>query len=224
MRSTSLLNNAPRFSRRAVLAGGAAAGLMLTRPAFASTQQRVFEVYRGSSDIGRHSVSAEPDGDLLRVTIEIDLAVRVLGITAYRYEHVNREVWQGGQLVSLTSETNDDGEEAFCRIQRGATAFRVEGSSYAGDVDFGAAPTSYWNYANLDATTWISSQSGKPLAVTVAPGEAVDGLERRMVTGDLDVTLFYDAEGEWRTAAFDGNGAEITYREVAPGPQFSALL
>ncbi|MGB1875897.1 MAG: DUF6134 family protein, partial [Rhodospirillaceae bacterium] len=45
-----------------------------------------FDVYRKGSWVGRHKVKFEKDGDLLKVESHFKLKVKVLFVTAYKYE------------------------------------------------------------------------------------------------------------------------------------------
>ena len=46
-----------------------------------------FAVYRNGEPIGRHTLAFQHNGRDLTVSTTIDFAVKVLGITAYRYTH-----------------------------------------------------------------------------------------------------------------------------------------
>ena len=211
------------LSRRAVLAG-AASSLFLPGSAGAVGRKRLFKVYRGGSEIGRHSVEATASGDRLTVKISVELAVKILGITAYRYTHNNREEWLAGELQSLTSDTNDDGDKAYVRLRRTANSFEINSSGYKGDLSLEAAPSSYWNHRALQAPLWFSTQSGIPLDINIKSGGSEAGLNSWSVTGEVEIDLFYDEQNEWRGSRFDGKGEQITYEEVQSGPQFLAML
>lgn len=211
------------LSRRTVLAGAASA-LLIPNSAFAVGRKRLFKVYRGGSEVGRHSVEATAAGDRLTVKVKVDLAVKILGITAYRYTHRNREEWVAGALQTLTSDTDDDGDKAYVRLTRGDSSFEIDAAGYTGDLSLEAAPTSYWNHRALEAPVWFSTQSGTPLDVNIQKAGEEAGLSRWSVTGEAAIDLFYDDQNEWRGSRFDGKGEEITYEEVESGPKFLALL
>lgn len=201
------------LTRRAALAGGLSA---LAAPAVlraAETARREFGVTRGGDDIGSKSISVRRSGDRAEVDVSIRLAVKILGITAYRYELDATEVWQAGLLQRLDGETDDDGERAIARVRREGGRLICSGA-YEGEAPSDAATTSYWSTAFLERGTWISTQSGRPLDVTVARdgSEQIDGPDgvvecaRWRVTGDLPVTLFYDPRSEWIANRFDASG------------------
>lgn len=178
---------------------------------------------RAGSEIGFHTLSAVERGDLLEMSIRIEIAVRVLGIRVYVYEHENREQWRGGRLVALDSRTNDDGAQDFARVRLDGDKLRIEGSSYQGEAPAEAAPTTYWNYRNFAKRPWFSSQSGAILDVNLAESRESDGVVWR-VSGDFETTLIYDEAQEWRGCRFPARGEEVVYRQVSPGPRFNAML
>ena len=57
-----------------------------------------FAVYRNGEAIGRHTLAFQHNGADLTVSTTIDFAVKVLGVTAYRYIHRGQEVWNGDSL------------------------------------------------------------------------------------------------------------------------------
>ena len=104
------------MKRRAFLAGCAATGFYAPALAAAKASRR-FTVLRDGEPMGEHVLDAVQAGDGFEIAIDISLKVKVLGITAYRYEMTNREIWKGGRLVSLNSKVNDDGTEDFATAQ-----------------------------------------------------------------------------------------------------------
>ena len=147
----------------------------------------------------------------MELDITIRIAVKVLGITAYRYEMDNREIWKGGQLVSLKSRVHDDGTEDFANAKRAGEGLEIDGSRYSGKAPGDAATTSYFVSALLKRSPWISTQSGKPLPIQVRE-------ERRSgwwaTSGGLETKLGYDGRGEWTGCEFDAGG-ELAHYEIA---------
>ncbi|MEO1293489.1 MAG: DUF6134 family protein [Pseudomonadota bacterium] len=214
-----------RFSRRHVLAGlGASALAGVVPPAFAAASPRQFEILRDGRLIGSHELTPSIEGDRVRMVIDIAIRVKILGITAYRYEHRNEELWEGGRVLSSDTVTNDDGEQAFCRVERQGDTLKIDGSGFSGEAPGNACPTSYWNYQNLQSDVWYSTQDGEVLSIQKARNTTEGGGERWDISGGVEVSLFYDRSREWRGSAFDAKGAEGTYRQTAAGGQFAALI
>ena len=198
-----------RPSRRAILAGAAAFAALPATAASGERARRVFSVWRDGSDIGRHSLEARLTGRGFEIEIEIDIAVTLLGFTAYRYELSNREVWAGRRILSVDSRGNDDGERTRCRIARAGGGLEIDGSGHSGAAPLDAVTTSYYAPAFLERRPWISTQSGRPLTVSIdARGDG-----QWTVSGDLEKVITY-RDGEWSASAFTTEGERITYQTM----------
>lgn len=211
------------MDRRRVMFGAAALAVAPSL-AFGLADQRRFRLIRKGSDIGSHTVTAQRQGAALAVTIEIAIAVKVLGFTVYRYTHRNDELWVDGALQQLSTTTDDDGAAFSVSVQRAGAGFEINGTDYSGPAPAEIAPTSYWNYKNLEKPQWVDTQGGKLLSITAASSTAGDGREKRAIRGDFDVDLYYDSGREWRGLDFRVDGEVIRYEETAPGPRFADLI
>lgn len=198
------------MNRRSLMTGAAAVALTtpFVTPAFAVERaQRTFRIFRSGKDIGTHKLSATLDNNGFQIEIRIDIAVKFLGITAYNYNLINREQWKDGELVDLNSRVNDDGTDDFSRVMQKDGKLSISGSRFTGEVDLEAVSTSYYQKAFIERRPWISTQSGRPLDVTVT--KVSDG--RYAVAGDLETTLLYDGRGEFVGTEFDAGGELGTY-------------
>ncbi len=221
------------ITRRSALVGGAAA--LISPSALAATSaRRSFRIMRDGDDVGFHNIALTRENGAVSVAIDIEIAIRVLGIVAYRYVMNNREVWRDGQLVSLDSNVNDDGRQkrVIARAQDGA--IMVDSRYYAGPAPASAATTTYFTPDFLRRDTWISTDSGELFAmsvarsgsapVTLASGERIDcEVWRATNHADYDVDIFYDARGEWAGVAFDAGGEKATYAPDRMDESFAAI-
>ncbi|MEL6979011.1 MAG: DUF6134 family protein [Pseudomonadota bacterium] len=196
---------------------------MSASTAFAAAGVRRFELSRGDEEVGFHTVEARETPDGLAVKINILIEVRRLGFRVYVYEHENNELWHDGLFMGLRSQTNDDGTDESCVVERVGDTLRIDGAGFKGEVPGDSVPTTYWNYANFQSQNWFSSQTGKPLNLKFR-SRPEGPLERWDVTGDFDVTLIYDGANEWRGCRFDARGVPIIYRQSAPGAAFASLV
>lgn len=222
------------IDRRALLLG-IGAGLLLPPPALAerTSATRRFVVRRDGAPVGTKTVTVSRAGDRTEVEVGVDIAVKILGITAYRYRMRNRELWEDGLLQSIEASTDDDGVRDFVTAARQGDAIAIRGSRFEGEAPGDAATTTYWCPAFLARPVWISTQGGQPLRVSVAPlgrrrldlpAGPVEA-EAWRVSGDLSIELFY-AEGEWVANRFEARGepAEIVAESLGArlSPLFSA--
>lgn len=188
----------------------------------ASTQRDiVFDVLRKGEPIGTHAIAFRQEGGRLEVEVTIKLEVKVLFVTAFRYDHVNHETWQDGRLVRIVTHTDDDGDAYTVRGEAMQGAFRVSapppGYSTAADV----IPTSWWNADTVRRGELMNSQKGELMRVKILPGpeEAVataageTRARRYLVTGDADLELWYDRDDRLAKIRFKGgDGTPIEYR------------
>ncbi len=201
------------MQRRTFLAGTGACLLAAPSIAAASTGRR-FKIWRNGDVIGSHIMEAVGRDGQFEIEIEILIAVKVLGITAFRYELRNREVWKGGSIVSVDSKVHDDGDKEFAKVTAKNGALQVNGSRHSGEVSPDAVTTSYFAKPFLRRAPWISTQSGDPLDVSIAPVGGRAGWHQ--VTGGLRTTLGYDGNGEWTGCEFDAGGELATYDLEGP--------
>lgn len=215
------------LSRRSALLG---MGAMLSAPSVlraAETGGRRFAILRDGDDIGFQTNKVTRRGDVIVHECQARLKIKVLGITAYRYELDYVEEWQGGDLKSMTSKCYDDGDDDFVEIKRGGDGLEVNGSAYQGPCPLGVATTSYWSYAFLKRPIWISTQSGALLNMSAAKSGAVEiagpggtiSAERWTVSGGYDANIYYK-DRDWVGISFDAGGEEAIYVPDSDNAQF----
>jgi len=68
----------------------------------------VYQVFRDGKEIGRHVLTFTLADKELTISVDSNLAVKVLGVTVYRYRYTAEEVWSGGELVSVISGIKDN--------------------------------------------------------------------------------------------------------------------
>lgn len=214
------------LDRRAVLGGLAAAGgLMLAGPVGALAlpapggRQIAFDIRREGTSIGRHAVRFSQAGELLEVDVEIDISVSFAFIPVFSYRHWNHEVWRDGRLVSLDSETDDDGRQTTVTARRRGGGLWVEGGEGAFLAPSDVLPTSYWNRRTVEQSRLLDSQHGRLLEVRpefVGEERLPGGPARRhRLSGDLKLDLWY-AGDEWVKIAFEARGAAVSYARLEP--------
>lgn len=210
------------LQRRNVLAGLGATALVSSFPMpalAAKNASRMARIIRDGDDIGTHSFDAVLGPNGFEIDIRIRIAVKVLGITAYRYELDNREVWKDGKIVSVATKVNDDGTDDFARISQGGDALQIEGSRYTGKAPSEAVTTSYYATPFLKRRPWVSTQTGVPLKIAVKPEGRANWWA---VTGELETKLGYK-DGEWVYCEFDAGGELATYNVKRQSGKIGAL-
>ncbi|MFD1379834.1 DUF6134 family protein [Fodinicurvata halophila] len=203
-----------------------ALALMLTlvvAPAFAEVPESKalkFQVQRDGSDIGTHTLRFEEKGEELHVHVNIELEVRIAFVPVYTYSHRNHEVWRDGRLVSLSSETDDDGTTYRVEAEATEEGLQVESSeegSFTAPADI--LTTSYWNPEAMEREQLLDTQYGRivDLEIEERGRESLETLEgsvqatRYSVSGDLDMDIWYDVDGQWSGLEFQARGEPVRY-------------
>jgi len=128
------------LDRRTVMAAGAAS-LLTPIPAWSQdSASRLYRLTRDGSDIGTHQLTVSRIGDTVTAKTDISIAVKFLGITAYRYELTYSEVYRGGLLQQLNGTANDDGDAGYVNVIRQGDALEVDGSDFSGAITGAAMP------------------------------------------------------------------------------------
>ncbi len=184
-------------------------------------ERLAFEMKRAGSPLGTHEVTFEQQGQDLIVNVAIDMKVRVLFVTAFKYKHRNREVWRDGRLVSLSATTNDNGKSYWVEAVARDDGLHVDGSagSYVAPAD--TMPSSYWHYGTTKVDQLLNTQKGMIEDVEMTLVETVqrtiDGVEvdaeRWRLKGSITADVWYDAAtGNWLDLGFEARGEEVAYQ------------
>ncbi|MFO1083458.1 MAG: DUF6134 family protein [Reyranellaceae bacterium] len=200
-----------------------------------------FDVYRNGQPIGQHTLVFQQDGANRTVTVAVDLAVKALGVIAYRYQHNSKEVWNKNALQALEASTDDNGQKYSVRVKRGGDGLTVERQSPAATVaaaetsDQGLQPstvarevlpanllpTTHWNVNQVGQSALLNTQYGTKSKtqvtklgrelVKLANGTTVQAT-RYHYTGDIRMDQWFDDRGRWVKSAFPAmDGSSIDY-------------
>jgi hypothetical protein len=208
----------PRRWLAAVLLAGPAAtsagGIAQAQPAGPIR----FRILREGNAIGTHRVTfAEEPGGVLAATTEVEIAVRLAGITVFRMNHRFREAWAGDRLREATSRRDRNGTvtEMVVRAEGDGLVVRVPGAAPQ-RLPAEAAPMTWWDPRRFTRPVLFDNDDGRPLRLQWTRSVAPDGVVRWRCTGDSDSEGTYAADGTWlgwRTTAAE-DGSVVTYERV----------
>lgn len=135
-----------------------------------SEEQRwAFDVFLDQQKIGYHTFVVSQDGDSKLVEIDAAFDVKVLFFNAYSYKHSNSERWQGDCLLTLQSETDDNGDQLAVTGSTQNDQFVVTAKGSEANVDACPMSFAYWNPAFLKASELINAQTGQLTPVKIQP-------------------------------------------------------
>lgn len=179
-----------------------------------------FHIIRKGSTIGEHSVTFQRAGEALTVSVAADIVVGIGPIAFFRYKHRATVHYQGGQVISIDANTDDDGTPRQMTARRNELGLAVQGTKaprYIAPPH--SLPGTHWNRAMLDAP-FINTEDGRLMhpTVTMAGTEPVDvtggsvAAQRYTMRGDADLDTFYDLTPSWVGLRFTAkDGSEIRY-------------
>lgn len=179
-----------------------------------------FAAYRNGEPIGRHTLAFQHNGPDLTVSTTIDFAVKILGVTAYRYTHRGQETWCGDAFQSAFTQTDDNGTKYTVRAQRTANGIDVQRTSGHEILPAETLPTSHWNVRQIGQTTLLNTQNGSQMHFRVTPlGREkvktatgwIDANHYRY-SGDVAKDQWFDDRGRWVKTVFKASdGSTIEY-------------
>ncbi len=221
-------------TRRTFLAGlGTATALasILATPALAATSTRRFSAVLGRKQVGETSVILTRIGNQVVAEVDAKLDVSILGLITFNYHLSSREVWRDGVLQELRSTTNNDGRAEYVNASRIDGGLQIDASGFQGVVAGNPATTSYFTADFMARPTWISTQTGKPLELTIRNAGAAmfntseGGLNctKYSTSGPLKINLYYDSDFEWVGTNFRVAGRTANIAMTSRGQPFNAI-
>ncbi len=187
----------------------------------AAAGDRRFSVLYKGDRIGTHTVLYSSATKETQISTEIHLLVKVAFFTMYAFSHRSEETWRAGRLVSLTSETVEDGETFHVAGAATPQGFRVV--SKGGPFIAPAATltsNSLWTPAVLEQDTVVDAQHGGIVGVSarkfagekiVVNGRHVLSTRYTFITPYLAGSIWYDDENLWVRGEFERDGSAILY-------------
>lgn len=186
--------------------------LGLAPPAAAAPTDARFKVMREGREVGFHRVGVTQSGNTLRAVAEIEIIVRLLSFTVFRFRVDAEEIWRDGRLVSADSRSEKQGRASVISVRAEAAGLVFQGTNGAGRLPADAAPLTWWREASMR----------RPL-FDPATGVLVTEPARRVAVGaGLRWSVSADPGGEATYAAPDGawigfstqgeDGSIVTYQ------------
>ena len=206
------------YRAAACLACALAASSAAAAPASDST----FSVFLDDKPIGEHRFSIGGTEDARSVVSEASFAVKLLGLTVYRYRHRAVEKWRGDCLSELTATTDDDGKASRVRTEAEADGLAVVTDAGRQALKGCVMSFAYWNPAIQRQPRLLNAQTGRSESVQVsrAGGGTVEVRGRQVaatrwrIDGPAQpIDVWYSEQGEWvgLDSMVDG-GRKLIYR------------
>jgi hypothetical protein len=186
-----------------------------------ASQDWNFKVYLDDTPIGYHNFSIEQAEGVKTMSTLAQLDVTFLKIPLFRYRHENTETWSNQCLESITSITDQNGDEFRVQGSVTQTGFQVSANDQEKTLPPCISTFAYWDKSFLRHTRLLNSQTGEYLEVevedlgerSIAVNDAtVSASHYRLTAEDLDIELWYASDGQWLgLESTTGKGRRLRY-------------
>jgi hypothetical protein len=165
-----------------------------------------FAVSLDGKPIGKHDFAVARDGENVDVDIHAHFKVRMAFIPLYGYDHQDHEVWRGGCLAQMDSETNDDGKKVAVHGVAKGDGFAVKGLHGEAMLPACVKSFAYWDESFLTESRLLNSQTGEYETVNLTrhgvetlqlSGRSLAAEHYSLHTGHFGIDLWYSSQGEW---------------------------
>ncbi len=185
-----------------------------------------FQVLRNGNPFGVHTVKFSTTADdKTKVDIHIKMSVSAGPITFFEYEHFNTEIWDNNKLLSLSSETNDNGDEYFVNGKWDGAVFDIQSSSKNQQLNKPPFSSSYWHPSFVKQPTLLNTQKGMLDSIQITETKSeIFSIEKKdfnakkyilRVNDERTITIWYDKTSEeWLGLDFSIRGQNITYKRI----------
>jgi hypothetical protein len=188
---------------------------LLARPAQALPPEIRFRIMREGSAIGTHRVVfSEAAGGEQVARTEVDVTVRLMGITVFRLSHRFTEAWAGGRLRLATSRYERNGQvtEMVARMAEGGILAR--GPEGEQRLPLEAAPLTWWDPSRFTRPLF-DADTGRPLQLRWTRQALPGGGVRWRASGEDESEGSYAADGAWLGWKTRGeDGSLVTYERA----------
>lgn len=181
----------------------------------------IFDVFRKGSRVGTHEMTFSRDGEDIIAKTRFEVSIKILIVPVYSYLYTSKERWRDGKLISLSAETNDNGDLSNLNVARQNDVLTLTGSGGEYTAPGHLYPTTHWNSGVIGSTQVINTITGKINEVelqnrgieTVATEHGEIKATHFAYQGDLTTEVWYDSAGKWVKMRFPGkDGVMIEYK------------
>jgi hypothetical protein len=179
-----------------------------------------FDVVRKGAVVGHHQITFRHDGENLHVHSDLQIKVKLLFFTLYRYQQTRDEVWRDSKLIALVSRADDDGTLYDIKGAAGPKGIVITSGKLNWILPADSVPASYWNMSMvMGKGPLVNAESGrvtdlKPMRIgeekVTAGGKQIIATHYRIVA-KTPRDVWYDTSGRWVkmiTVGKDGSSVE----------------
>ena len=120
-----------------------------------------FDIIRKNKVIGSHEIKFTENDDGLLVETNINIEVKILFITAYKFFHQSKEIWVGDNFLKIDAYSDfEDDREYFIEGYDENDLFLASGMDGQLELDKNILPSNFWNIDVLKEKEIFDTQKG----------------------------------------------------------------
>lgn len=191
-------------------------------PALAGQQVYTYSVVHPLyGEIGTFTDTIDRNPEAMRIDAHLRIAVKFLGVVAYREEADTTEVLRNNRLVSLQSITNKDGRHLEVHGEAQGDRFMVSSTTGSYAAPGTIAPSDPWLVKRTGERLVVSTATGKMVSVQISGGE----YDTVAMNGASVAARHYVVNGDKRQEVWlDNQEIPIKFRTMENGTPIDFVL
>ena len=120
-----------------------------------------FDIIRKNKVIGSHEIKFTENDDGLLVETNINIEVKILFITAYKFFHQSKEIWENGNFIKINGHSDfEDEREYFIEGEVTDDFFVATGMDGELKLNKNLIPSNFWNQDVMYQNEIFDTQKG----------------------------------------------------------------
>lgn len=161
-----------------------------------------------------YTVKHNDQGELEELRTKASLSV--LGVKLYDFSQQLQEQWSGGELQSMSGDTNDDGKPYRVTLKRTPTDYEADLNDKPLTLPHEAFPISLWHYAISKQSLLFDLTDLSLMKVTITGrkdtvewgGKTIES-ERFDFAGDWEGSVWFDADKDFVKAQYENQKRQV---------------
>ena len=211
------------MTRARSIVGAVSFGLLASAaPALAGQQIYTYAVVHPIyGDIGTFTDTIDRNAEATRIDSQLRIAVKLLGVVAYREEADTTEIMRGNRLMSLNSVTNKDGRHLEVHGEAKGDQFMVNCTfgTFAGPGSI--SPSDPWVLKHTGDEVVVSTSTGRIVHVQISGGD----YDKVAINGSEVAARHFVVNGDKRQEVWlDAHEVPIKFRTIENGTPIDFVL
>ena len=143
-----------------------------------------YDVIRKNKVIGSIETTFNKQDSILEITTVVDIEVKVLFVTAYRFYQTSKETWLDNEFIKIKGYADfEDEREYFIKGEDVNNIFLASGMDGELKLDKSILPLNYWNKAILKQNKIFDTQKGivREIQVTKLKDEEIEINDKKIL-------------------------------------------